>query len=344
MLEGNYGQEWAPNWRNDPLHEVELPYYGFERVHLTVEHGDNVEGHYRRWLHARRPDADTLVGPENAIPTPGLALSAARQAWRTRVPEELHPNAYCAAMSEEVLADAAREQQPFFLFCSFADPHHPFTPPGKYWDMYRPADMELPRSFRTGANAPPPPPHVAALLQARDEGRAVKHTPQLFACTEAEAREAIALNYGSISFIDDMVARVLARLEALGLAENTVVIFTSDHGDFMGDHQLLLKGPIHYRGLIRVPLVWRDPAAPRGIRSDALAGAIDFAPTILARAGVAPWNGIQGADMGALIAGHGVFAPCRGPDRGRGPAGAAALRGPRAHALARDRAPSPQPL
>ena len=98
---------------------------------------------------------------------------------------------------------------------------------------------------------------------------------------------------------------MLARLEALGLAENTVVIFTSDHGDFMGDHQLLLKGPIHYRGLIRVPFVWRDPAAPRGLRSAALAGAIDFAPTILARAGVAPWNGIQGADMGPLIAGHG---------------------------------------
>ncbi len=303
-LEGNYGQEWAPNWRNDAKHEVELPYYGFEQVFLTVEHGDNVEGHYRRWLRAERPDADTLIGPENALPTPGLALYEARQAWRTRVPENLHHNSYCAAMSEQVLAAAAQDARPFFLFCSFADPHHPFTPPGKYWDMYRPQEIELPRSFALGVNRAPPP-HVAALVKARDEGRAQKRTPQLFACTEQEAREAIALNYGSIRFIDDAVARVLARLEALGLAENTVVIFTSDHGDFMGDHQLLLKGPIHYRGLIRVPLVWRDPAAPRGLRSTALASAIDFAPTILARAGIAPWNGIQGADMGPLIAGHG---------------------------------------
>jgi len=301
VLEGNYHQEWKPLWRDDPKHDVELPFYGFETVHLTIEHGDDIEGHYRRWLRAARPDADSLIGPENAIPTPDLALFKARQAWRTRVPEELHPTSYCAAMSERVLEEAARDAKPFFLFCSFADPHHPFTPPGRYWDMYRPADMELPRSFRLGANDPPP--HVAALLQARDEGSAVKHTPQLFACTEQEAREAIALNYGSISFIDAAVARVLARLEALGLAENTVVAFTSDHGDYMGDHQLLLKGPIHYRGLIRVPLLWRDPAGPRGRRSDALCSAIDFAPTILARAGVVPWNGIQGHDMGPLIGG-----------------------------------------
>ncbi len=301
VREGNYDQEWKPNWRNDPKHDVDLPFYGFEQVYLTVDHGDDIEGHYRRWLRAQTPDADRLIGPQNAIPTPDLALFKARQAWRTRLPVALHPTSYCAAMSEQVLDEAARDQKPFFLFCSFADPHHPFTPPGKYWDMYRPSDVELPRSFRMSANRPPP--HLAALLAARDEGRAQKHTPQLFACTEEEAREAIALNYGSISFIDDAVARVLARLQGLGLAEDTVVIFTSDHGDFMGDHQLLLKGPIHYRGIIRSPLLWRDPAGAKGQRSDALCGAIDFAPTILARAGVTPFNGIQGKDMGPLIAG-----------------------------------------
>jgi arylsulfatase A-like enzyme len=298
--EGRYDQEWKPAWRDDPAHDVDRPYYGFEDVFLTVEHGDDVEGHYRRWLRAARPDGEHLLGRANALPTPGLALAEAHQAWRTRIPEELHPTAYCAAMSERAIDEAANDGRPFFLFCSFADPHHPFTPPGKYWDMYRPADVALPRSFR-GVNRPPP--HVAALYAARDEGRAVKHTPQLFACTEQEAREATALNYGSISFIDDMVARVMARLEASGLADNTVVIFTADHGDFMGDHQLLLKGPIHYQGLIRTPLVWRDPLAPMGVRSAALAGAIDFAPTILARAGIAPFNGIQGKDMGPLIAG-----------------------------------------
>ena len=301
--EGRYDQEWKPNWRNHPDHDLDLPFYGFDTVHLTVDHGDDIEGHYRRWLRAKRPDADTLIGPENAIATPALALAKMRQAWRTRLPEDLHPVAYCAAMSEDVLAEAARGDKPFFLLCSFAEPHHPFVPPGKYWDMYDPAKIALPRSFRDAANQPPP--HVAALMAQRDAGKAVKHTPQLFACTEQEAREAIALNYGSISFIDDAVARVLARLDALGLADNTIVVFTADHGDFMGDHQLLLKGPIHYRGIVQAPFLWHDPRAPGRRRSAALCGTLDLAPTILAQARVTPFNGIQGRDLAPVLAGAG---------------------------------------
>jgi arylsulfatase A-like enzyme len=125
----------------------------------------------------------------------------------------------------------------------------------------------------------------------------------LFACTAREAREAIALTYGMIAMIDDAVGRILARLAALGLADDTVVIFTADHGDFMGDHQLLLKGPIHYQSIVRVPFIWADPAGPAGVRRSALAGTIDIAATILARAGLAPFNGMQGASLLDLIAG-----------------------------------------
>jgi arylsulfatase A-like enzyme len=280
---------------------MDLPFYGYDTVHLTIDHGDDIEGHYRRWLRAQDPDCDRLIGQANAIPTPGLALAAAKQAWRTRLPPELHPTSYCAAMSEQVLDEAAQNKKPFFLVCSFAEPHHPFVPPGKYWDMYKPAEVALPRSFEFGPNRPPP--HVAALLAERDAGRALKHTPQLFACTAEEAREAIALNYGSISFIDDAVGRVLARLNALGLDRDTIIVFTADHGDFMGDHQLLLKGPIHYRGIIQAPFLWRDPEGPRGQRSEALCGTIDLAQTILARAGVTPFNGMQGRDLAPLFSG-----------------------------------------
>jgi arylsulfatase A-like enzyme len=81
-----------------------------------------------------------------------------------------------------------------------------------------------------------------------------------------------------------------------------VVAFTSDHGELLGDHQLLLKGGLHYRSLTRVAAIWRDPeAAPR--RVDALAQTIDFAPTILDRAGVPPPNGMQGASLLPLVRG-----------------------------------------
>jgi arylsulfatase A-like enzyme len=298
---GRYDQEWGPLWASDPDHDLDLPFYGFASVDLTINHGDDLQGHYRRWLRAQDLAAEELLGPKHATPAPEFELTKFRQAWRTRIPPELHPNAYCADRTIARIEEAASSGDPFFLMCSFADPHHPYTPPGKYWDMYRPEDVELPRSFRAPTERLPPT--VKWLHAERDAGRTVKHTPQLFAATEREVREAIALNYGLISFIDDCVGRVMARLDALGLAEDTIVIVTADHGDYMGDHQLMLKGPIHYRGITQAPFVWRDPAGPEAKRSAALAGTIDLGPTILARAGVAGFNGIQGMSLLPLIGG-----------------------------------------
>jgi arylsulfatase len=102
------------------------------------------------------------------------------------------------------------------------------------------------------------------------------------------------LTYGMIAMIDDGVAKILKRLAELGLDKNTVVVFTSDHGDLMGDHQLMLKGNYAYNGLIRCPSSGRSRRARAGTRTDALAGTLDIAATMLDRAKIAPYNGIQG--------------------------------------------------
>ena len=104
--------------------------------------------------------------------------------------------------------------------------------------------------------------------------------------------------------VDDAIGRALSKLESLGLAENTVVIFTADHGDFLGDHGLMLKGPAHYEGVTRVPFLWadtKDQAKPG--TTDALAGTIDIGATILDRAGLAPFNGYQGKSLLGLAKG-----------------------------------------
>jgi arylsulfatase A-like enzyme len=165
--------------------------------------------------------------------------------------------------------------------------------------MYSPDEVPTPEAFHAPHGKLPP--HVQWLHDRRADCTAVKNTQAVFACSEREAREAIALNYGSITFIDDSIGRVLAELERLGLAENTVVIFTADHGDYMGDHQLLLKAPVHYRGLVRIPFIWHDPMRPAQGVSDALTQSIDIAPTILERAGITEWNGIQGRSMLPLM-------------------------------------------
>jgi len=294
---GAYDDEWGPRWRDDPNADVRLPFYGFEHVDLVIDHGDTAGGHYRRWLKQNYPDVASIIGPEQALPT-DYELAKVGQAWRTRVPEELSTTSWIADRTIDQLRACAKNGSPFFLQCSFPEPHHPFNPPGRYWDMYHPDEIILPASFYHNGSKPP---HVAWLHQQRDSGRAVKHTPSVFACTEREAREAIALNYGSITHIDDVVGRIVNELTRLGLAESTIIVFTSDHGDFFGDHQLLLKGPLHYNSIIQVPFVWVDPQQNGGSRSSTLSSAIDVAPTILARAGVKPFHGIQGHSLLATI-------------------------------------------
>ena len=296
---GDYLQEDLRRWREDDGFELQVPFYGFDGVDLAIGHGDEVDGHYGRWLRSRAPELDAQrFGPPGRR-GPGLALV---QSWETPLPEELHPTRWVAERTVSRLEAFARQpQQPFFLYCSFPDPHHPFTPPGRYRGLYAPGDIPLPESWHQADK----PAHLAWLHAQRDAGQAVKHTPALYACTEAEAREATALTYGLVTMLDDAIGSVLQALERTGLHENTVVVFTTDHGEYLGEHQLMLKGPLHYDCLIRTPLIWRDPQRPgAGRRSDALAGTLDLARTVLDRAGVAPANGMQGCSLLPLLRGE----------------------------------------
>jgi arylsulfatase A-like enzyme len=298
-----YEQENGREWERHPTREFRLPYYGFDHVELCSGHAVDVQGTYTRWLRERQPDAEKLRGPENALPGNTYSLP---QAWRTSMPEELYPTSYVVERTLAYLEDHATrsDASPFFLQCSFPDPHHPFTPPGRYWDMYKPADMALPESFHLGNRTLPP--HAAALLAERDAGTRKANSPAAFAVNEQETREAIALTYGMIAMIDDGMTKVLQRLDQLGLTRNTVIVFTSDHGDLMGDHQLMLKGAYAYQGLIRVPFIWVEPdraEAPAGSRTGALSGTLDIAATFLDRARLAPYNGLQGKSLLPAIAG-----------------------------------------
>jgi arylsulfatase A-like enzyme len=288
-----YEAEHPKNWGPHSEYQVKTPFYGFDEVALTTGHGDRVGGDYDRWLEERHPGADKLRGPENALPHDYTCP----QAWRTAIPEELFSTAYVAEKTIGYIENHAQNHsdQPFFAMASIADPHHPFCPPGKYWDMFDPDDMELPPSFYSNE---PKPPSVAWQHKRREEGTQVTQGQELFALNERQAKEAVALTCGSIKYIDDYVGKILAKLDELGLAENTIVIFTADHGDLMAEHQLMLKGPIHYQGLIRVPFIWADlPGVAEAGRSDAMCGTLDIAQTILDRVGLQGFNGMQGRSL-----------------------------------------------
>lgn len=294
---GPYDQEHPSRWESGEFAPMTLPFYGFDHVDLCTGHGDQVGGHYFHWLSQRHADPNSLRGGDNALPHDYVCP----QAYRTSVAEELYPTRYVEEKTLDYLDARAADGGPFFAMASFPDPHHPFTPPGKYWGMYDPADMVLPRSFELVND---PPPHLAWAYAARDDGSAQTNSQNAFAVDERETREAMALTCGMIAMIDDAVGAILARLQEHGLAENTVVVFTSDHGDFLGDHRLMLKGPVHYQGLIRVPFIWADtPDRATPGTSDALCGTLDIASTILERSQIEPFNGIQGRSLLHAIAG-----------------------------------------
>lgn len=121
--------------------------------------------------------------------------------------------------------------------------------------------------------------------------------PQPFCVSEEDVRQITALTYGMVAMIDDAVAALLEHLETLGIRDNTVVIFTSDHGDFMGDHGLMLKHGLHYDGVLRVPFIWADSNRPQRARTDLHGSSVDISACVLSRAGITQANGNQGIDV-----------------------------------------------
>ena len=292
-----YEREKQPSDERRGYLDLPKPYYGFEHVDLCTLHGDRVRGDYDLWLREHLDDAEAHRGKDNALPTPDYS---APQAWHTAIPTELYPSSYVADKTEEYLRKhvARDDESPFFLQCSFPDPHHPYTPPGDYFRLYDPEDMKVPASFHN----PAPQPTTAYIHDQKLDGTLPHLRIMPFAPDERQAREIIALTYGMISLVDDCVGRVLRTLDELGIADDTVLLFTSDHGDFMGDHGIMLKGPLHYQGMVRVPFIWADPArAEKGERCDSLSGTVDIAQTVLGRAGLVPFNGMQGQDLQAAM-------------------------------------------
>ena len=139
---------------------------------------------------------------------------------------------------------------------------------------------------------PIPPFKAATAMWERGEKPAI---PQIvFRADDQHVREAMALTAGMITMIDDQIGEIVQTLKDTGQYDNTVIIFTSDHGDYLGDFNLMLKGPVPLPAITRVPMIWSDPDSRAGKRSAAMAQTIDISASILDRVGLAPYVGIQG--------------------------------------------------
>ncbi|MEM6624615.1 MAG: sulfatase-like hydrolase/transferase [Pseudomonadota bacterium] len=193
------------------------------------------------------------------------------------------------------LADPARHDQPWAAFVSWACPHFPLVAPQAYADLFDPAELAPPLAYAPEAR--PTHPELRWLAEFYDYDRFF--TPERV----AEARAAyLAL----CRFVDDQIAAVMAALSEAGLTENTLVVFTSDHGEMLGDHGIWTK-QVMYEASAGVPMVLAGPGVPVG-RCKTPVSLIDLAPTALAAAGLSGvWlsdaTGLPGNDLASLATG-----------------------------------------
>lgn len=254
------------------------PYYGYEDVEVISGNGTICAGHYLEWLDEKAPKLAEEM--RKKAKNYDLLFSL----YCDEIPEEFYNTTYVKERTLaffENYAQGKYGEKPFYLHCSFPDPHYPIYPPKRFQELYKPEDMELPPNFEDIKN----------LYQHEYLGQHLKNPPFKKAfireSNEEEIKKIIALTYAAVGYVDACVGQILASLENMGLAEDTIVIFSSDHGDLMGDHGLLFKGPCPFNGVLQLPLILKVPGVTiPGTVSNSLVSSIDYPKTILNLLGI----------------------------------------------------------
>jgi arylsulfatase len=212
------------------------------------------------------------------------------------LPEDCHIDAYVGMKSIEYL-DNVDGDEPFFLWAGFYGPHHPYVPSGRFATMYD-AD-QLPPFQKSDDDLEKKPVEYSLYFQAED------HKFHGFSEASDETfRNMKAAYYGMVSQIDWQVGLLLETLEKKGLAENTIVVFMSDHGEFLGDHGIPAKAPFLLDCMLHVPCLMKVPGQV-AMDCDALVESIDLFPTLSKLAGIEMPDCVQGRDLKPVWDGDG---------------------------------------
>ncbi len=249
-------------WNEGMITKSPDNYYGFQTQDSANGHVNYINGDYRTWLDKNHPGAFDGYACKSSDPKP------------LEIEPELHYNNWIADRSIDFIQARSGKDQPFFLWCSFPDPHEPFAAVRKWSDAYADVDIELSQCTTELS------PHSRSeTMNAIGAGTTVQDAEYV--------KECIRQTYGMVSHVDEQVGRVLDSLEESGLAGSTVVMFISDHGDQLGEHGLFYKGLYPYDGHAHVPFVVKVPwAQQKGRVVQDVVSMLDLVPTVLDLAGV----------------------------------------------------------
>ena len=275
---------------SDRDHRELHPKYGFDHLVLSDEPGCYDDA-YIKWVEERAPEwvekcrialPPAYDGPPNHAPSRDPV-----EPYTFEAPEELSHSAFVADETKTFIEQHQEQHQsgkPWFAIAGFYAPHCPFNAPQRFVEMYEQAKMPLPKFDLDGL----PHPWDSALRELPDE----------------QWQKIKLYYYALISHVDDCVGQILDALEASGQMEDTLIIFTSDHGEHLGDHGITSKGPPGLDSCTRVPLLVRYPHKVKvGKQYDDLVESVDITSTIVDYCGIQVPPQFQGRSFRALIEG-----------------------------------------
>ena len=293
------------------------------KLHLASVYNQvepRVNDGYRYWQFSHAPRDDWETGHDYAdwVRSKGEILGELTKSI-DGVPAELHQTTWCAEKTIEFIRED--REGPWLASVNIYDPHPPFNPPKTYRALFDPKDMPGPIFRESDLEQQ----RKLEGIDFQSKGRPLEDLDILNPIIPQEIdfqpkgrrpedkqgpgdRDAWTLQaayYAMIKLIDDQVGRILNALDETGQREGTVVIFTSDHGETLGDHGLIQKGCRFYEGLVRVPLVISWPSNfESNLKSDALVELTDIAPTLLELAGAEVPERMQGKSLLGMLTGE----------------------------------------
>ena len=272
---GSHSREFIPlmkEWGFMDTDELHGPLASFRHDSSYTDHLASkglLEKHRDYILHYRQGWSQGTADPWTEEPCP--------------LPDEDHLDAYTGRRTVEWIKNYS-EDKPFYLQVLFPGPHDPFDSPSSYRAMYKPEEMsvgsmEMPRE--------PVPGNVQFVLAWSGlEGKMTKENKQLLS----------TFYYAKITLIDEYIGKIVKALEERGMLDNTWIIYTSDHGEMLGDHMMSHK-IVFYEGALRIPLIVRPPGGTKGWKTAALADHLDHSATMIDIAGANPLDGSDGRSL-----------------------------------------------
>lgn len=213
-------------------------------------------------------------------------------------PEECHIDHFVGTQAVEVLEkDQIGSGKPWFMWVSFNGPHNPWDPPAKYSQPYMEMDLPAPRTLPDELDNCPMMHTGARYGYTKEVADYIDRYPEK---AQGYIKKLRANHYGNLTLIDRQVEKIIAALEKKGQLDNTIIIYSADHGSLLGDHGSFHKGFIYERSA-RVPFVVHCPKRYRPRRTTAFCGGVDLLPTILSMAGLPIPEAVEGKDLTPVL-------------------------------------------